>query len=51
MIRMRYAPGQPHGPQDEVARLITAHSISAVSLPQAISEELRFKLGLDATRA
>jgi hypothetical protein len=32
--------------QDEVARLITADSSSAVRLPQAVSEELAFELGL-----
>jgi hypothetical protein len=32
--------------QDEVARLITPDSSSAVPLPAAISDELSFKLGL-----
>jgi len=36
--------------QDEVARLITADSSSAVQLPAAVSEDLGFKLGLDAGR-
>jgi ERCC4-related helicase len=34
--------------QDEVARLITEDSSSAVPLPSAISDSLSFKLGLDA---
>ncbi len=34
--------------QDEVARLITTDTISAVPLPEAISNELSFKLGLNA---
>lgn len=33
--------------QDEVARLITPESSGAISLPDAISAELSFKLGLD----
>ena len=33
--------------QDEVARLITPESSSAVPLPDAISNELSFELGLD----
>lgn len=33
--------------QDEVARLITAESSSAIPLPDTISEELCFKLGLE----
>jgi hypothetical protein len=35
--------------QDEVARLITPDSSTAIPLPDAISEELSFKLGLDAS--
>ena len=34
--------------QDEVAKLITPESSSAIALPEAISNELSFKLGLDA---
>ncbi|MGB7498221.1 MAG: helicase-related protein [Candidatus Acidiferrum sp.] len=33
--------------QEEVARLITPHSSSVVRLPEAVSNELSFKLGLD----
>jgi len=33
--------------QDEVAKLITADSSSAVALPQAVSDELGFELGLE----
>jgi hypothetical protein len=33
--------------QDDVGRLITADSSSAVPLPAAVAEELRFKLGLE----
>jgi hypothetical protein len=32
--------------QDEVARLITPDSSSAVPLPEAVSDELGFELGL-----
>src|SRR5205823_2995915 len=32
--------------QDEVAKLITPESSSAIALPEAISDELSFKLGL-----
>jgi hypothetical protein len=32
--------------QDEVARLITPDSISAIPLPRIVSDELSFKLGI-----
>lgn len=35
--------------QDEVARLITQESSIAVPLPDTVSAELSFKLGLDAS--
>jgi len=34
--------------QDEVARLITTESTGTIPLPEAIADELSFKLGLDA---
>ena len=33
--------------QDEVAKLITPGSDSTIPLPDSVSEELSFKLGLD----
>ena len=36
--------------QNEVARLITPDSSSGIPLPETISEELSFKLGLDSSR-
>ena len=37
--------------QDDVAELITAESGDGIPLPQKISNELSFKLGLDGGRA
>jgi hypothetical protein len=37
--------------QDEVARLITPDETCAVKLPDAVSEGLSFKLGLDKAMA
>ena len=36
--------------QDEVARLITPDSSSAIPLPDAVSNELSFKLGLNGNK-
>ena len=36
--------------QDEVARLITPDSDNTVPLPEAVSERLNFKLGLEPAR-